>query len=202
MYGTGETQPPMRPRKEAQAEPLSERTCPKCERVFAKKCGLANHGHYCGRPKSAIVADDEGEAEEEIAGATVACRPITDLGRCFYCGEPADTIDHVQPKSATTSRLGGRTVPACRDCNCTILRDLPIYTETERGARVAAILGGRVLAIGPEKWTPEEARKSLRGNLLAAVLGDIRRRARLRRRAEYAAACFGEGNEAAHLEEA
>jgi hypothetical protein len=35
------------------------------------------------------------------------------VGSCFYCGQPADTVDHLWPKSQ-----GGRSfVNACRECN-------------------------------------------------------------------------------------
>lgn len=38
-------------------------------------------------------------------------------GRCVYCGDPADTIDHVIPKSKGGTDDLDNLVPACRDCN-------------------------------------------------------------------------------------
>jgi len=46
---------------------------------------------------------------------------------CTYCGDPADTVDHLEPVSRQTARrrrgkmagLGDR-VPACRECNSTL----------------------------------------------------------------------------------
>lgn len=36
--------------------------------------------------------------------------------KCFYCGDLADTIDHVFPQ--VHGGANGETVQACRDCNC------------------------------------------------------------------------------------
>lgn len=38
-------------------------------------------------------------------------------GRCVYCGAPADTIDHVIPRSKGGTDDPDNLVPACRDCN-------------------------------------------------------------------------------------
>lgn len=38
-------------------------------------------------------------------------------GRCVYCGDPADTIDHVIPRSKGGTDDLDNLVPACRDCN-------------------------------------------------------------------------------------
>jgi len=42
---------------------------------------------------------------------------------CFYCGLPADTVDHIIPRVVVTALMdiqftaGRMTVPACRECN-------------------------------------------------------------------------------------
>lgn len=53
---------------------------------------------------------------------------------CVYCGDPATTRDHVVPRSW---RYTTYTVPACVDCNCRILRDVPLFTVEDRRAYVA-----------------------------------------------------------------
>lgn len=39
------------------------------------------------------------------------------MTQCHYCGEPAETIDHVIPKSRGGTDEPGNLVPACRRCN-------------------------------------------------------------------------------------
>ena len=108
--------------------------------------------------------------------------------RCHYCGDLADTRDHIRPRSQTSHGAQSQipTVPACRDCNCRILNRLPLYTDVERGVRVAAVLGGRLLRMGPPKWTEEEAESELRGNLKRKILGSIRKYQRLKARVDWA----------------
>jgi len=62
------------------------------------------------------------------------------LPPCYYCGFPADTIDHVPPISARSrlSELGlsprypNSEIDACTECNCVLLGSRPIWTLTER----------------------------------------------------------------------
>lgn len=56
---------------------------------------------------------------------------------CVYCGDPASTRDHVPPRSM--SKLG-KTVRACWQCNCQILRGLPIVELNQRARYVRAWL--------------------------------------------------------------
>lgn len=45
-------------------------------------------------------------------------RAFETYGRlCTYCQQPADTIDHVVPKSAGGADNDSNVVPACRECN-------------------------------------------------------------------------------------
>lgn len=41
---------------------------------------------------------------------------LTD-GLCWYCGAPADTIDHMQPRSKGGTNQYGNLVPCCDECN-------------------------------------------------------------------------------------
>lgn len=37
--------------------------------------------------------------------------------QCAYCGEPADTLDHVRPRHKGGATVTTNLVPACRNCN-------------------------------------------------------------------------------------
>jgi 5-methylcytosine-specific restriction endonuclease McrA len=39
-------------------------------------------------------------------------------GKCWMCGDPADTIDHVIPLSRGGSNWPANLRPACKSCNC------------------------------------------------------------------------------------
>ncbi len=60
------------------------------------------------------------------------------LPPCTYCGEPADTRDHVPPK--VVAPFNRKTVPACHRCNCSILLDKFLITVEERRAYVLKVL--------------------------------------------------------------
>lgn len=109
---------------------------------------------------------------------------------CHYCNDIATTRDHVRPRSLTSNGAQEDipTVPCCRDCNCKILRSAPLFTDAERGARVAAVLGGRLLKAGPPKWTEEEATEELRGGLRRRIVAYVRKYRVLRDRAQWATA--------------
>lgn len=42
---------------------------------------------------------------------------LTPVATCTYCGEPADTIDHVRPRSFGGTDDPENRVPACVSCN-------------------------------------------------------------------------------------
>ena len=60
---------------------------------------------------------------------------------CVYCGQPADSIDHIPPRSLRSflPEIGlvakEQEVHACRECNC-VLGARPILTIGERRAFV------------------------------------------------------------------
>jgi 5-methylcytosine-specific restriction endonuclease McrA len=37
--------------------------------------------------------------------------------QCAYCGDPADTLDHVKPRHKGGATVTTNLVPACRPCN-------------------------------------------------------------------------------------
>ena len=77
---------------------------------------------------------------------------------CTYCGEPADTRDHVVPVSwnhngRPTSVSYQNTVSCCKHCN-NLLGAVPIHNVDSRRAFVAKKLSNKVKEF--TKWTPEE----------------------------------------------
>jgi len=60
--------------------------------------------------------------------------------RCYYCGDPSDTLDHVPaidwvyslgPDSFEKQGIKLWLVPACRECNG-LCNDKPLHTVTQR----------------------------------------------------------------------
>jgi hypothetical protein len=81
---------------------------------------------------------------------------------CTYCGCPADTLDHVDPRiHAGTKRKGisfsrDLVVPCCKDCNST-LSSLAYYTIGARAGYLHRTLSKRwKKALRGPSWTPEE----------------------------------------------
>lgn len=89
---------------------------------------------------------------------------------CYYCGQIANTVDHVIPKSTlikldsledsetTLSILGRRklTVPSCRECNC-LLSDSIQESLTERKAYLKRKLRKRYARLlDMPRWEDEE----------------------------------------------
>lgn len=78
--------------------------------------------------------------------------------RCQYCGDPADSIDHVLPRSRGGTHVWENVAAACRRCNLR-KRD---RTPEEAGMRLSATpvvprgLGWVVLSVSgvPEAWKP------------------------------------------------
>lgn len=55
--------------------------------------------------------------------------------QCTYCGDYADSLDHVTPKTlkADKSKSKENVVPCCMNCNV-LLNDVPIFTIPDRAA--------------------------------------------------------------------
>ncbi len=78
--------------------------------------------------------------------------------RCGYCGAPADSIDHVVPRSRGGSNVWENVIAACRACNLR-KRD---RTPEEAGMRMSSVprapreLSWIVYSVPrvPEEWKP------------------------------------------------
>lgn len=116
--------------------------------------------------------------------------------RCYYCGDPAGTLDHARPQSLdrvlrsmdeetralVVSRQPRRDqVPACRDCNCMLGRKW-FSTLEERRAYVKEHLRAkhyRLLHSPP--WTQEEI-DDLGPTLKTTVVSQQRKKRRIEQR--------------------
>jgi hypothetical protein len=120
---------------------------------------------------------------------------LKDIGivpACFYCGEPADSIDHTYPVSSLTNLLNsglelpGRMyiVPACRECNSFLGKEI-FATLASRKAYIRKRLRKRYKKyLNQPLWTEEEIDElgdSLRGLVNYATY----EAARIRRRLAY-----------------
>ncbi len=96
------------------------------------------------------------------AWADPALKPVAH--QCYYCGDVADTIDHVPPQVSRPNlmmlglwkRYPFVEVQCCRECN-TLLGCRPLWTLTERKKFIKKALRkrySRYLSI-PD-WTPED----------------------------------------------
>jgi 5-methylcytosine-specific restriction endonuclease McrA len=86
--------------------------------------------------------------------------------RCQYCGDHADSIDHVTPRSRGGQHVWENVVAACRACNIRkrdrLLEETTMYLARRPSAPRA--LAWVVVTVGrvPEHWAPYlEARTSL-----------------------------------------
>jgi hypothetical protein len=122
-----------------------------------------------------------------------------DIDPCYYCGVPADTIDHVVPKSlldavrdsgeegliaAVSERHRRMTVPSCHECN-SLAGALYHQTLDERADFVRERLArryARILAM-PD-WSPSEI-ATLSERLQKHVIAGLLKRDLARRRLRY-----------------
>lgn len=81
-----------------------------------------------------------------------------DLHTCQYCGERADSIDHVRPRSRGGANTWDNVVAACRPCNTKkrdhLLSELPMGLRRAPTAPTRATLLRAAAAAVPEPWVP------------------------------------------------
>ena len=66
---------------------------------------------------SAFIAETELQTKRTIRHRFRAGIFHAWNNECAYCGDPADTLDHVVPRSAGGLTVAGNLIPACRRCN-------------------------------------------------------------------------------------
>ncbi len=121
------------------------------------------------------------------------------LEPCVYCGEVATTKDHVVPRAFYASvadtldarnkvlRNVGVTVPACFECNCNLLGDVPVLTVLGRRQVVKRALKRkyRKLLSSPD-WTDAEIAQLKDGGILRQSVINAQEKKRIvRRRIEW-----------------
>jgi 5-methylcytosine-specific restriction endonuclease McrA len=83
---------------------------------------------------------------------------VRDEHRCQYCGGPAESIDHVVPRSRGGGHTWENVVAACRPCNVR-KRDRLLHETSMQLFKPPSVPRGLAwiaLAVGPvpESWTP------------------------------------------------
>lgn len=83
---------------------------------------------------------------------------VRDDHTCQYCGEPADSLDHIVPRSRGGEHVWENVVAACRPCNVT-KRDRYLEETNmrlRRAPRAPRRLSWLLVAVGtiPEPWMP------------------------------------------------
>jgi len=122
-----------------------------------------------------------------------------DVARCYYCGEPAGSVDHVVPQSmletlrvmgddavsAILARHGRRmTVPCCQECN-SVLSNKYFDTLEKRKRHLKMRMRQRYKSIlRTPDWTDREL-SQLGERLQQAVIGAIVKRDIILRRLRY-----------------
>lgn len=120
---------------------------------------------------------------------------------CTYCGEPAESLDHVVPVSFTHANRpkgkqgefnnGFERVPACRDCNGT-LRNLMINSVEALAAYLAGRLESRFRKVLKMPRWDEDDLEELGHALRSSVEATVREQERVRRRIAHCRKVAGE----------
>lgn len=118
---------------------------------------------------------------------------------CVYCGDVAETRDHITPFAirVNSTRTGAGygfhsdTVAACRDCNCVLLQGCPETSLEGRRAWVIAGLQKRLVMTGAPHENLSQYGPRLR-DIIAKHNLDVRAQARRLRNAIETAAELGE----------
>lgn len=81
-----------------------------------------------------------------------------DHGECQYCGKPAESIDHVIPRSRGGEHTWENVVACCRRCNTLksdrLLRDCPLELQTTPTAPTRFVWLKVAAGTVPPAWTP------------------------------------------------
>lgn len=87
-----------------------------------------------------------------------------DHGRCQYCGAPAESIDHVVPRSRGGLHAWENVVAACRRCNTVksdrLLAETSLRLRTRPRAPEGPVWVQLAAGSVPEDWTPYLTRRA------------------------------------------
>lgn len=119
---------------------------------------------------------------------------VVELTVCYYCGAPAETVDHVPPRSIRPFILENPQqrqhypfyeVNCCKECNCRFLGTKG-WTLAERKKHVAQQIKRkyrRLLAM-PD-WTPEEL-QGMSMKMKTQIRANLKKRDNVRERLRWA----------------
>jgi 5-methylcytosine-specific restriction endonuclease McrA len=87
--------------------------------IAVEDTGVLLHSAMCVVPAPAVVRLNRYVRVPYRAGIPLTRRAIfaRDGGRCVYCGGPANSVDHVVPRSRGGRHVWENVVAACRRCN-------------------------------------------------------------------------------------
>jgi len=90
-----------------------------CKATAVEDTGVVIHSAMCAVPAPAVVRLNRYVRVPYRAGIPLTRRAIfaRDGGRCVYCGGPANSVDHVVPRSRGGRHVWENVVAACRRCN-------------------------------------------------------------------------------------
>lgn len=97
---------------------------------------------------------------------------------CFYCGDMADTLDHILPVSTRRSRkrkFGEEVVYCCKDCNSRLGASFPYDLEERVNFLAEKLFKDFDLGKPIPEWTDEEF-EEMGHALRSAVEGKIKTR--------------------------
>ena len=122
-----------------------ERTCATCGKTFrghTTDCGACQRKSLPPEIRQARSASANNARRARKQGAEVAgpvppetYAAIQDSGPCVYCGDPAESVDHVRPLIQGGWEHEDNLVPACKSCNFS--KGAKFLAEWGRSARVA-----------------------------------------------------------------
>lgn len=77
----------------------------------------ANQSRYRRRNPDKVRGQSAARAAAPYDEDAIAYHEIIRLDACVYCGGASDTVDHIDPVSASLSSHWSNLAPACRACN-------------------------------------------------------------------------------------
>lgn len=111
-------------------------------------------------------------------------RISTNWDRCYYCGDIAETLDHVPPISCADLRENHILIPCCRDCNVRLGNVFLIEIEDRCKYICKSLKRKHKKVLNMPDWTDEEL-DELGYNLRCEVINRLEQKKFIERRIEF-----------------